>query len=100
VYLELLRKRKDVFYHSAKKECDFLILDGLKITEAIQVVYELTDTNVHREMEGLLEAMQTYNLQNGIIIYVHNDLKNSVVSNGILLIPAWQWLLKESEAVL
>jgi predicted AAA+ superfamily ATPase len=97
IYLQLLRVRKEVFYHSEKKECDFLVQEGLKISEAIQVVYELSDDNAQREMEGLLEAMRIYNLKSGIIVYVHNDMKNTVIPNEITLIPAWQWLLSKIE---
>jgi predicted AAA+ superfamily ATPase len=39
VYIELKRRGYDVFYHSGKNECDFIICEGLKVIQAIQVVY-------------------------------------------------------------
>ena len=49
VFLELLRRRKEVYYHSGRKECDFVVKEGLDIVEAIQVAYQVnvTITNVN-----------------------------------------------------
>jgi predicted AAA+ superfamily ATPase len=94
VYLQLLRQGKQVFYHSAKKECDFLIQKGLKITEAIQVCYELNDLNIQREVDGLNEAMQIHSLKKGTLIIGRNQLKKSVLPQHMHAVPAWQWLLQ------
>ena len=58
----------EVFYHAGKKECDFIIQEGLQIKSAIQVAYELNDANIKGELEGLLEAMSIYNLKKGMVI--------------------------------
>ena len=94
VYLQLLRKGNQIFYHSSKKECDFVIRDGLKIKAAIQVVYELTDTNAEREVEGLLEAMTMYNLKKGVIIAAHTTTQKTKIPDSINILPAWKWLLE------
>ena len=59
---------KEIFYHTGKKECDFIIQEGLQIKSAIQVAYELNDANIKGELEGLLEAMSIYNLNKGMLI--------------------------------
>lgn len=93
VYLELLRRKKEVFYYSGRKECDFVIREGLKIKEAIQVVYELSDLNAPRETEGLLEAIQTYQLEGGLLITVHNSIQHYALPDTITVVPAWKWLI-------
>ncbi|MFZ4428637.1 MAG: ATP-binding protein [Saprospiraceae bacterium] len=93
VYLQLLRRKREVFYYSGKKECDFVIQEGLQIKEAIQVVHELHDLNAQREVEGLLEAMQTFQLKSGLLIVGHHLVKHFSVPDSITVMPAWKWLL-------
>lgn len=93
VYLELLRKGKQVFYYSGKNECDFLILEGIKITTALQVCETLNEDNCQRELVGLKEAMQTFDVPQGIIICTQNT-SNIKSSENIAIVPSWQWLLE------
>lgn len=93
IYLELLRKGKEVYFYAGKNECDFLIKEGIKIVDAIQVVYTIDEFNITREINGLKEAMQTYNLTQGLII-TYSDYPNTF-SNCIKTITAWQWLLSK-----
>jgi len=94
VFLELLRQGKDVFYHSAKNECDFVIKEGLEIVEAIQISYRINLNNENREYAGLQEAMQTYNLKKGLLLtYDNENLKQSGTSE-IIQKPVWKWLLE------
>lgn len=94
VFLELLRRGKEVYYHSRKKECDFVIKEGLNIVEAIQVAYQVNVNNHEREFRGLQEAMETYNLKEGIMLIY--DIDASLIPNhvGIKVIPVWKWLLE------
>ena len=82
-----------MYYHSGKNECDFLIKDGLDITQAIQVVYQLDDTNREREYRGLHEAMQTYNIKQGLLITYHIEESLNTPDDQIKVIPIWEWLL-------
>ena len=94
VFTELKRKKKERFYHSNKYECDFVIKEGLKIKEAIQVCYELNSKNQNRELNGLREAMTAYKLKKGIIITYNQDKIIKENKKTIILIPAWRWLLE------
>jgi len=68
VFVGLKRRGKEVYYFKGKGECDFLIRDGINITGAIQVCTALTDKEIlDREVKGLLEAMNNYNLDEGLI---------------------------------
>ena len=94
IYLHLLRMNLEVFYHSGKKECDFIIREGLQIKAAVQVVYELNDVNVSREVEGLLEAIITYKLGKGFLLVLDNQVKRQEIPDTIEVIPAWKWVLE------
>jgi len=57
VFLLLTFNEKEVYYYKDKYECDFVIKEGKKITNAIQVCYNLNKENEEREFNGLIEAM-------------------------------------------
>ncbi len=94
VFIELKRKKKEVYYHKGEHECDFLIKHGLKITDAIQVCYELNDENKKREISGLIESMKKYNLKRGIIITDSQEEERMIDKKKIRIMPLWKWLLE------
>jgi predicted AAA+ superfamily ATPase len=59
----------DIYYFTGKNggECDFITGPSGK-PSCIQVCWELTHDNQDREINGLLEAMDFFNLKNGTII--------------------------------
>ena len=70
-----------------------MIKDGLALTEAIQVVYDLNHDSQKRELFGLLEAMNEYNIPKGIII-IYQECNISIdLPENIEIIPAWKWLM-------
>lgn len=93
VFLELLRRGKEVYYHVGKRECDFIVKEGLNIVEAIQVSYQIDINNYEREFQGLQEAMDTYKLKNGLILTYDNEKSHIPDNVGIKVIPVWEWLL-------
>jgi predicted AAA+ superfamily ATPase len=96
VFLELLRRGKDVYYHSGKKECDFVIKEGLDIVEAIQVAYHVDANNYDREYKGLQEAMDTYNLKEGLVLTYNIESTYIPYNVGIKVLAVWEWLLKKN----
>lgn len=94
VYLQLRRNKKDIYYYSGKGECDFLIKQGVKITQAIQVCYNLTIENKDREVAGLLEAMKEFKLKKGFLIYLNSEIDLQTIPNEIDLLPVWKYLLE------
>ena len=87
-----LRKRyKNLFYFAEKYECDFLVMDKRKIMKAIQVCYHLNSDNLDRELNGLLEAMETTNLKEGTIITLNQDDRFVKDNKIISVIPAWKY---------
>jgi predicted AAA+ superfamily ATPase len=95
VFIELRRMAKEVYYHNQKHECDFVIKEKNIITEAIQVCWSLYDSITRkRELNGLLDAMEAYNLSSGIILTESEEEELIVESKKIHVIPVWKWLLK------
>ena len=95
VFIELKRRNKEVFYHSGKQECDFLVTENLNVVEAIQVTYELKEENINREINGLKEAMQLFNISRGIIITFEQGHYDFEFSENIEIIPLYKWLYKK-----
>ncbi|MBK8806248.1 MAG: ATP-binding protein [Bacteroidales bacterium] len=97
VFVELKRRRKEIFYYSGKYECDFVIRQGIEITEAIQVVYNLNEENEKRELAGLKLAMSDLHIQKGIVLYYEKDSKITINDDTIEMLPLYRWLLEPVE---
>ena len=94
VFIELKRRKKDIYYFSGKSECDFIIKDGIKAKEAIQVCYLLSKENKEREINGLLEALASFNLKEGLILTKEDECEINRGGKKIKVIPVWKWLLE------
>jgi len=97
VFLELKRQNKEIYFHKLTRECDFIIREGYNISAAIQVCASLKNPDTRqREINGLLEAMANYNLDQGFIITEDESeqIEETYKSNHfkIEVIPCWQWL--------
>lgn len=95
VFIELVRRQNEVYYHKGTHECDFLIKMDHRITGAIQVTKELNLDNRKRELEGLLEAMKAHDLQEGLILTRDTEDMFEMDVRKILIKPVWKWLLEE-----
>ena len=91
IFLDLRRNGKEIFYYRDKKECDFIVKQENKVTQAIQVCYNLNEDNKDREIGGLIEALDAFDLSEGWIIT--SDQQDALKINGkdIKVIPAWRW---------
>lgn len=93
VFIELKRRTYEVFYHSDKTECDFLIRIANKIVQAIQVCYTFNNETRSREIKGLIDALNFYNLDDGLIITTDKEEDIEISGKKISIVPAWKWLL-------
>lgn len=94
VFIELKRRGYELFYHADKKECDFIVRQGNRITQAYQVTVSLTDEKTRkREITGLQEAMLAYNLPEGHIITMDEKETIQTDSGVIYVLPVWEWML-------
>ena len=94
VFLELKRKEKEIYYFSDKNECDFVIKKGNKIIEAIQVCHLLNEKNKEREIQGLIESLNKFNIKEGLIITNNQEEEIKIENKVVKVIPAWKWLLQ------
>lgn len=89
VFLHLRRKYKEIFYYKGQAECDFVIKERGQITQAIQVCYSLSSTNLDRELGGLKEAMKKFHLKEGLLITLDGKDK----FENIAVVPVWKWMI-------
>lgn len=94
IFLGLLESGNEIYYHQGKHECDFIVKKGKKISEAIQVTKVLDNNNEKRELSGLLEAMEKFNLKTGLIITQDQEEERKIDGKKISIVPAWKWLLE------
>lgn len=101
-FIELKRRNKVIYYHQENKECDFIIQEGRKVVEAIQVCQTLSDsTTKQREIEGLMEALEKYDLKRGYILTESEESSEIVIQNDkeytVDVLPLWKWLISGEE---
>ena len=91
VYLHLRRRYKDIFYFSAKGECDFVVSDKGNIHTAIQVCYHLNADNLDRELNGMTEALAYFKLDEGLLVtHTQRDLFEKD-GKKIVVLPAHEY---------
>jgi len=91
VYWSIRRKTKRIWYFSdGNSECDF-VFEKNENYSAIQVCYELNGDNQEREINGLIAALQFFNLREGIILTI--DQTDKILKDGytINVIPAFKF---------
>ena len=99
VYLELRRRGGEIYYHnSASSECDFIVRDGYQVVKAIQVCFFMENVETRqREIKGLLDALNCYNLSHGYIITNSQEEVIQMEDKTIHIMPCWKWLLENQQ---
>lgn len=100
VFLQLLRADQEIYFHKGRKECDFILRTGHKVTSAIQVCVSLKNNETrNREVAGLIEAMNTYGLSEGLIITLDESNSEELEIEGttykIKIMGCWEWILQQ-----
>ena len=93
VFLNFRKKYKNIFYFQEKNECDFIIKEKDKITQVIQVCFDLNEDNKDREINGVMEAMDKFNLKDGLILTYNQEDEFKIKDKKIKVLPAWRWLV-------
>ena len=94
VFLHLRRKwgANSLFYFREKGECDFLVRDKNKITHAVQACLRLHEEDRNREIDGLVEAMEKFGLDEGVIVTIDQMDRLEMGGKIIKIVPAWKWM--------
>ncbi|PPA78897.1 MAG: hypothetical protein C00003105_01075 [ANME-2 cluster archaeon HR1] len=77
---------------------NFIVLDSRKrIKFVIQVCFELSEHNRKREVDGLVSAMNDFDLNMGMILTYDQEEKIEIGSKTIIVKPVWKWLLESEQ---
>ncbi len=96
VFLEIRLRNLEVYYWKSKDgyEVDFVVKAGQKLTELIQVAWDVRDeATQRREERALWCAMKELDVDSGVILT--EDEERTLEENGktIRYMPIWKWLL-------
>jgi predicted AAA+ superfamily ATPase len=108
VHNSLRLETTDLYYFAGKNgaECDFIVNphrelhgeadyyqhdDHRQAPNCIQVCWDLSQDNEAREVEGLLEALNFFDQDTGLILT--RDAEDTILIGGkrITVMPAWKW---------
>ncbi|HAM88143.1 MAG: hypothetical protein US83_C0008G0049 [Candidatus Falkowbacteria bacterium GW2011_GWC2_38_22] len=98
VFLELKRRGHEIYYYSDAlgRETDFVIKQGRKILQLIQVCKEMENLETReREIKSILQASENLKCSELLIITALEEDELIIGKNKIKLIPLWKWLLSE-----
>lgn len=89
IYLELMKRYTAVHYWKGKQEVDFAVLNPkLALFNACY-----SDLPPEREVNGLIEAMTEFKLDQAVILTKNKHSKIEIEGRTIDFIPLWLWLL-------
>ncbi|MBI5875501.1 MAG: ATP-binding protein, partial [Deltaproteobacteria bacterium] len=100
VYLALKRKqilnpRIELFYWKdvQHREVDFVIKDGLDVTNLIQVCWNMQDEKTkNRELRSLQKAMKELKVENALIITEDAEGEEKLNGFTVRVLPRWKCL--------
>ncbi|MCL5772999.1 MAG: ATP-binding protein [Firmicutes bacterium] len=103
VFLELKRRQalkieKELYFWKDEyhKEVDFLIKEGLRVKELIQVCWNIrSEKTKSREIRSLLKAMDEFELDEAAIITEDDEAEEKIKGKTIRFLPLWKWLLED-----
>ncbi|MDH2997014.1 AAA family ATPase [Pasteurellaceae bacterium LFhippo2] len=91
VFWELRRQFSEIYYYNENnKECDFVVCQNSTPVQLVQVCWQLTTENLTRERDGLLDAMNFFDFEQGLIITLDQEDKMIVDGKVIEVVPFWK----------
>jgi len=99
-FLELVRRgftpNNKLFYFSVNdKEVDFIIINGIRVKQLMQVCYDIEDYNTkERELNALIKASKELRCNNMIVLTWNYENIEKCKNKKIVFKPLWKWLLK------
>lgn len=100
VAIELLRRKKEFYCYKTKdgKEVDFAVKEGLKLSQLIQVCYEVDHyMTKKREAHALLKAAGESKCKNLTVLTWDFEAKEAAEELEIHYQPLWKWLIGGSD---
>ncbi|MFH8110219.1 MAG: hypothetical protein QXE42_02140, partial [Candidatus Aenigmatarchaeota archaeon] len=105
VAIELQRRKsywfgkQEIFYFKdyQQNEVDFVLKEGLKIKQLIQVTYASAKDEIEkREIKALLKASKELKCKNLLVITWDYEDEIEIENKKIVFKPLWKWLLNIS----
>jgi hypothetical protein len=100
VFVELRREKNknpllEIYYFKSNdKEVDFVVKEGLRVKQLIQVTYASgRDEIERREIKSLLKASETLKCKNLFVITWDYEGEEEIKGKKIKFLPLWKWLL-------
>ncbi|EDY36485.1 hypothetical protein ABOONEI_475 [Aciduliprofundum boonei T469] len=102
VAVELMRRKyyynptqEFAYYMAGNKEVDFVVYEGQRVKELIQVCYDVSDINTkNREIDALIRASKELKCNDLKIITWDHEGQEEVEGKKIEYVPLWKWLLE------
>lgn len=97
-FLELKRRGKEIYFYSQPNyEVDFLVKEGIKIIQLIQVCFSIKDEDTRkREFRSLLKGSKDLRCNELTLITCDEEKEEQIDSKIIRVVPLWKWLLLEA----
>lgn len=92
VFNELKKSQVGVFYWQNKREVDFIVMNGE--TSLYNCTY--TDDIPEREEDGLVEALQEFKKERGVLLTKNTFGDKTIHGKHIQYLPLWAWLLAQN----
>jgi predicted AAA+ superfamily ATPase len=93
--LRLDRRGPVYYWKDARGEVDFVLYEGIRPVEAVQVCHDLSERKVRdRELGALARAMRELRLGRGTVVTWDEEGTAEVEGRRIELVPMWRWLLE------
>ena len=94
VYLHLRRVSKEIYYFSEDRECDFIVIEKEQPKYIVQSCYEITQTNIDRELNGAFEALRFFNKKQATIVTMEQSDRFEKDGLIVEVVPAHEFLIK------
>ncbi len=94
---ELIRQGKKIYYWKNKQqeEVDFVVVHGALVKQLIQVCYNIENSDTkNREIKSLLKAMNSFKINEGLIITKGYDSTEIINDKKIIFKSLWKWLIE------
>ncbi|MDI6819850.1 MAG: ATP-binding protein [Candidatus Hodarchaeaceae archaeon] len=96
VAIELIRRGSEIYYwkNHFGEEVDFVVKEGYRIKQAIQVTYVSSKKELERrEMKALVKASKELKCRNLLVITWDYEGAEKYQDRKIKFLPLWKWLL-------
>lgn len=99
VFIELKRRNSAkplsrIFYWWGDGEVDFVVKDGIKVKEVVQVCWDIEKEETRdREVKAMLRAMKEFRLKESFVITENKEGEETIDGRKIKYRALWKWLL-------